>query len=42
MSLRSEMLLDAKTIMKDGLLKTNPAAIIDDKGYVSDWRATDY
>lgn len=39
MSLRSEMLFDAKLIMRDGLAKTNPAVEIDAKGYVADWHS---
>jgi hypothetical protein len=39
MSLQSEMLLDAKLILRDGLAKTNPTAEIDAKGYVKDWRS---
>lgn len=39
MNLRSEMLLDAKWIMRDGLLSSNPAVIVDEKGYVTDWRS---
>ena len=39
MSLRSEMMLDAKLIMRDGLLRINPFASIDDRGYVDTWQA---
>ena len=39
MSLRSEMVLDAKMIMRDGLLRTDPSAVIDERGYVDDWRS---
>lgn len=39
MSLRSEMILDAKLIMKDGLARTAPHAEIDSKGYVRPWEA---
>ena len=38
MSLRSESILDAKLIMRDGLLRTNPKAVMDERGYVSSWR----
>lgn len=38
MSLRSEMLLDAKLIMRDGLVRVPPNVEPNDKGYVSDWR----
>lgn len=38
MSLRSEMLLDAKLIMRDGLVRVTPGAELDEKGYVKDWR----
>jgi len=39
MSLRSEMILDAKLVMRDGLTRTNPAAEIDARGYVADWHS---
>ena len=39
MSLRSEMILDAKLIMRDGLLRENPTTAMDDRGYVEDWRS---
>ena len=39
MSLRSEMILDAKLVMRDGLSRTNPAAEIDARGYVADWHS---
>lgn len=39
MSLRSEMILDAKLVMRDGLAMINPAADIDAKGYVADWHS---
>ena len=34
MSLRSEMILDAKLVMRDGLARMNAAAEIDARGYV--------
>lgn len=39
MSLRSEMILDAKLIMLDGLLRIDPTAVIDERGYVDNWRS---
>lgn len=39
MSLRSEMILDAKLVIRDGLARTNPAADIDARGYVADWHS---
>ncbi len=39
MSLRSEMILDAKLIMRDGLSKAMPGIEIDEPGYVDDWRS---
>lgn len=39
MNLRSEMILDAKLIMRDGLLRVNPTALVDERGYVQDWRS---
>ena len=39
MSLRSEMMLDAKLIMRDGLLRINPSASIDYREYVDTWQA---
>lgn len=39
MSLRSEMIIDAKLIMRDGLARTSPHAEIDSKGYVRPWEA---
>ncbi len=38
MSLRSEMILDAKLIMRDGLIRTQPDVEINKSGYVEDWR----
>lgn len=39
MSLRSEMILDAKLVMRDGLARINAAAEIDARGYVTDWHS---
>lgn len=39
MSLRSEMILDAKLVMQDGLARINAAAEIDARGYVTDWHS---
>jgi hypothetical protein len=39
MSLRSEMILDAKLVMRDGLARMNAAAEIDARGYVADWHS---
>ena len=38
MSLRSEMMLDAKLIMRDGLLRIDPSVSVDDRGYVDTWQ----
>lgn len=38
MSLRSEMILDAKLIMRDGRERVDPPVAIDAKGYVGLWR----
>ena len=35
---RSEMLLDAKLVLRDGLFEVNPSVSIDPKGYVTNWR----
>ncbi|MBA3510458.1 hypothetical protein [Sphingomonas sp.] len=37
MSLRSEMILDAKWIMHDGFLRTNANGELDSKGYATSW-----
>jgi hypothetical protein len=37
MNLRSEMLLDAKLIMRDGLLRTEPNCQLTEAGYVDTW-----
>lgn len=39
MGLRSEMILDAKLIMRDGLSRTRPGVEFDGNGYVADWRS---
>ena len=39
MSLRSEMIVDAKLIMRDGLLRTSPGVSLDERSYVDDWRS---
>lgn len=35
---RSKIILDAKSIMRNGLLRTCPTATLDGQGYVADWR----
>jgi hypothetical protein len=39
MNLQSEMLLDAKLVLRDGLAKANPGAEINALGYVADWHS---
>lgn len=39
MSLESEVLLDAKLIMRDGLVRSRPGTNVDARGYVDDWRS---
>ena len=39
MSLRSEMIIDAKLVMRDGLARINAAVEIDARGCVTDWHS---